>query len=252
LPQGFLKRIFSTLPDKTMLKKHFQFGQYKSLNKYHLFIASCFIILLSSCSTSKDFNKGHLKEGRYLFYQKGENFKKVDVYIKNDTLNIFLKEDPHKNIEPDPTREQLYIKQSFDVDIVTVLFKFRSATAAVPRQLTTDFNGNVFLGYRLDRFGINYKKNPVGLTRETSHLGVGVGIIGGLGSTQITPTTTNYTTTDEYNGLVLSRGLALLVGINNLTVGIGLGWDYLTDRDKHIWVYQNRPWTGLTIGLNLN
>jgi hypothetical protein len=57
---------------------------------------------------------------------------------------------------------------------------------------------------------------------------------------------------EEYNGMVLTRGLAFMVGINTLTVGLGVGWDYLTDRDKDIWIYQNKPWYGLTLGLNLN
>jgi hypothetical protein len=43
-----------------------------------------------------------------------------------------------------------------------------------------------------------------------------------------------------------------MLGVNNLTVGLGVGWDALTDRDKDIWTYQNKPWFGLTVGLNLN
>jgi hypothetical protein len=68
----------------------------------------------------------------------------------------------------------------------------------------------------------------------------------------MTPWTTNNQMMDEYNGMVLARGLTGMVGINALTVGIGVGWDYLTDRDNDIWIYQNKPWYGLTIGLNLN
>jgi hypothetical protein len=32
-----------------------------------------------------------------------------------------------------------------------------------------------------------------------------------------------------------------MFGLNNLTVGAGVGWDSLTDRDKNIWIYQNKP-----------
>ena len=59
-------------------------------------------------------------------------------------------------------------------------------------------------------------------------------------------------TADEYDGLVLSRGFALMFGLKTLTVGFGIGWDSLTDRDKDIWIYQNKAWYGLTLGLNLN
>jgi hypothetical protein len=43
----------------------------------------------------------------------------------------------------------------------------------------------------------------------------------------VTPWTTNNKITDEYNGFVLSRGVAVMVGINTLTVGVGAGWEYL-------------------------
>jgi hypothetical protein len=84
------------------------------------------------------------------------------------------------------------------------------------------------------------------------HRGVTVGAFGGIASTGVTPWTTNNLSSDEYNGLILSRGFALMIGLNTLTVGLGVGWDYLTDRDKRIWIYQNKPWYGLSVGLNLN
>ena len=90
------------------------------------------------------------------------------------------------------------------------------------------------------------------MIKELKHSAITVGGFGGLGSAFISPWTTNYRTTDEYDGLVLSRGLAFMVGINSLTVGLGVGWDYLTDRDKDIWIYQNKPWYGITLGLNIN
>ena len=47
-------------------------------------------------------------------------------------------------------------------------------------------------------------------------------------------------TTDEYSGFILNHGISLMGGVNNLTVGFGVGWDYLTDRDKDVWIYQNK------------
>lgn len=43
-----------------------------------------------------------------------------------------------------------------------------------------------------------------------------------------------------------------MLGVKALTVGIGVGWDNLVDRDTDIWVYQFKPWYGLTLSLNLN
>ena len=56
----------------------------------------------------------------------------------------------------------------------------------------------------------------------------------------------------EYDGVVWSKGLAGILAIDNFTIGLGLGWDYLTDANKKYWIYQNMPWLGLAFGLNLN
>src|SRR5262249_641937 len=139
-------------------------------------------------------------------------------------------------------QDELFVKPSLDIDVLVVPMKYRSAVLDIPRQLNADFNGNIFLGYRIDRFRSHFKKTPAGFSHTTRHRALSVGVFGGLGATDINPTTTSYQTTDEYKGLVLSRGFALMFGVNNLTVGVGLGWDALTDRDKNIWAYQNKSW----------
>lgn len=135
---------------------------------------------------------------------------------------------------------------------MTVPFKYRPGNSSLPRQLTTDFNGNAFIGYRLDRFRVRISETPVGLKKRFYHRGITFGAFGGIGSTSINPATTKNQTADEYNAFILTRGLAVMLGVNNLTVGLGVGVDYITDRDKTIWIYQNKPWYGLTVGLNLN
>lgn len=210
------------------------------------------LLFLSACSSIKDSPKYQLSDGPYKFRQPGEQYKKAFVTVEEDTLRIFLEEKPKEVFIPMYSKDQFFLKPSFDVDVITIPFKYRPITSGLPRQLTTDFNGNVFIGYRGDRFRLRFKETPAGWIRSFKHRALSVGVFGGLGSTSVTPWTTNNQTTDEYSGLVLSRGLAFMVGVNNLTVGIGVGWDFLTDRDKDIWIYQNKPWYGLTLGLNLN
>ena len=65
------------------------------------------------------------------------------------------------------------------------------------------------------------------------HRAITVRAFGGIGTSSFTPWTTNNGTTDEYNGFILNRGTSLMGGVNNLTVGLGIGWDYLTDRDGY-------------------
>jgi hypothetical protein len=209
-------------------------------------------LLMCSCGTLRNSPKYQLGDDVYDYRQKGTRYEKTWVYIAEDSIRVLSFKDPDKIIFRQPGTDQFFLKRSFDIDVMTLGFKYRPSTVNLPRQLNTDFNGNVYLGYRLDRFKVRNEKTPFGLRSKFSHRGITAGVFGGLGSTAISPWTTNNLSLDEYNGFILSRGLAVMVGFNNYTVGLGVGWDYLTDRDKKIWIYQNKPWFGLTIGLNLN
>ena len=219
------------------------------LLKYFTF--SVIIIYLSSCSATQKVPENELDNGRYVFKQPGMSSEKINLQIKDDSL-IITREEDHERIIPKADKEQIFYKTSLDIDVMTVLFKYRPGSAGFPRQLNTNFNGNLFLGYRQDRYDLKMKKSRSGSKKELYHFGYTVGGFAGIGSTFVSSWTTNYQTTDEYDGLILSRGISAMLAVNNLTVGAGIGWDYLTDRDKNIWIYQNKPWLGLTLSLNLN
>jgi hypothetical protein len=212
------------------------------------------VILISSCSSLNQLPDSQLNDNHYHFRQPGDKgFKKVYVDIEEDSITIIHGEADATAIKPVKTdADEIFLKPSFDVDVMIAPFKFRPISNGLPRQLTTEFNGNVFVGYRVDRFRVHRTKTPTGVLKQTRHRAMTLGFFGGLGATSITPWTTSPPTTDEYSGFILSRGVALMFGINRLTVGTGVGWDYLTDRDKGIWIYQNRAWYGLTLSLNLN
>ena len=169
-----------------------------------------------------------------------------------DSIRVISARSPDNILNIGWSTNQFFLKRSFDVDVMTVAFKYRPSAVNLPMQLNTDFNGSVYLGYRMDRFKVKHKQTPFGPTPSHTHRGVTGGVFAGIASTAITPWTTNNRTPDEYSGFVLTRGVSLMIGVNAYTVGLGVGWDYLTDRDKNIWIYQNRPWFGLAVGLNLN
>jgi hypothetical protein len=207
---------------------------------------------MGACGSFKDSPKYQLSDDRYAYREKGGRYQKTWVYLKDDTISVMSYKDNKQILPSLPAKDQYFLKGSFDIDVMSVGFKYRPAQRSLPRQLTTDFNGNVFVGYRFDRFKVRYKQTPFGQKKVYHHRGLTGGLFGGIGSTSITPWTTNNMITDEYNGSILSRGLAAMVGLNSLTVGLGVGWDSLTDRDKSVWIYQQKPWYGLTLGLNLN
>jgi hypothetical protein len=209
------------------------------------------VFIAASCTSIRDLPKYQLANDEYEFRQSGTTYKKVLIEMESDTIHIYdLKGSPLQSIFP--SRDEYFRQRSFDVDVMSIGFRYRPAISDVPNQLTTQFNGNLFLGYRIDRFMIDFRSTPIGLKKKLTHRAVTAGVFGGFGATPLNPTTTSGRIAIEYDGLIVARGFALMVGINQLTVGAGLGWDFLTGANKSVWIYQNKPWLGLTVGLNLN
>lgn len=158
-----------------------------------------------------------------------------------------------------PERKDIYFQKyrfvstSFDVDILTIACKFRPAVADFPKQLNTNFNGPVYIGYRLDNYYLNYRKTRIGsYKKDVTHLGYSIGIFNGVGATSMNPWVTTDAITSEYDGFIYGSGIAGIVGITNLTFGVGIGADHLLDKNRKYWLYQAKPWIGLVLGLNLN
>lgn len=214
-------------------------------------------LCLTSCATVSKLPDSQLVSGYYDYKAPGASGKYSKVYLEvledsTETIPVdsvgIQKANPVVGFQPG----QVYRKPSFDLDVMVVLFKYRPGKTTIPSQLTTDFNGNMFFGYRIDRFKMDLSKTPRGSVRRVRQRALAFGGFAGLGTSFISPWTTNNQTTDEYSGFVVSHGLSALMGIGNLTVGLGVGWDNLLDRDKDIWIYQNTAWYGLTFSLNLN
>lgn len=208
-------------------------------------------LLLTSCSALREGPKYQLSNGRYAFHQQGQKPQKAYIQVAEDTVKVFTPAGiPITSIKP--SEDEFFRQRSFDVDVMTIGFKYRPPQAALPQQLNTNFNGNVYVGYRVDRFQIHFEKTPLGEEKIQRHRALTLGAFGGFGNTAVNPWTTNNQISDEYDGFIFSRGLAAMVGVNSLTVGAGVGWDFLKGRDRTVWIYQNKPWIGLTLGLNLN
>lgn len=210
-----------------------------------------FSLILQSCASLRDAPKYQLDDGYYNFRQGNTRMKKVFIEIAGDSVKVY----PNGAAAPlsfIPSKDEFFIQKSLDIDFTTILFKLRPATANLPPQMNTNFNGNLYVGYRLDRFQVHFTETPAGAKKSNHHRAVTVGAFGGISSTFVSPWTTNFAIGDEYDGLVISRGVSSMVGINQLTVGVALGWDNLLGRDRHVWIYQRKPWLGLSLGLNIN
>ncbi|HYC85254.1 MAG TPA: hypothetical protein VEB86_08535 [Chryseosolibacter sp.] len=202
----------------------------------------------ASCASLKS-PRHQLNDGHYRLKESGSKAKKVFIQAADDSLFVYKDNKLH---EAPLLENSKFIKHSLDLDLITVAFKYRPSSMEFPRQLTADFNGNVYVGYRTDQFTKYSEKTPAGIRKTIRHRALTLGAFAGIGSTAITPWTTNYRTTDEYSALVITKGVAAMAGVNSLTIGLAIGWDAVTDRDKNIWIYQNKPWYGVSLGLSIN
>ena len=215
-------------------------------------------LLLSGCVTLQNNAKYELADGKYNLKVAD---KKYDCYVENSPDSILIYKLPSKISTSLPTKmneylatKQRLIKPSLDIDILIALFKVRPQSKNVlPTQLNDNFNGNIYVGYRTDIYQVRYKKNPLDIyQRQINHFGFSGGLFLGLGNASINPSTTSNLLSNEYDGIVLQRGVAGTVAINKLTIGVSIGADKLLDSNNKAWIYENKPWFGLMLGLNLN
>lgn len=73
-----------------------------------------------------------------------------------------------------------------------------------------------------------------------------MGVFSGLGNTFMSPTNTNNILQQEYDGIILSKGLAGIFAFNNITAGLAFGFDNLLDKNKKY------GFTKINIGLDLH
>lgn len=222
------------------------------------------LIYFSACNSFRETSKYEFQSARYYTSIIPSANNKVYVNVEEDTISVH----PVETIEGEEVivktpkfiytenvfqERELFHNPSFDIDLLTVPVKFLFAQQDVPNQLTTNFQGVFYLGYRNDFYSISYRNRPLsGPERRIRHFGSSFGIFGGLGATAINPWVTGDAVNIEYDGVVFSRGLAWIIGFNNLNVGLAFGIDYLLDRNRSVWIYQNKPWIGTAIGINLN
>jgi hypothetical protein len=225
------------------------------------------ILGISSCSLFENSAKHDFNDG---YYFQRINGKKQSVYkiSKDDTLVIYTTKFEGKLKVIDTLQRVLilpskissgnkhaatYNKSFLDIDFFTIPLKYRPSQVNVPAQLNANLNGALYVGFRNDRYALNYFSNPLGCSvRKMNHLGFSIGVFSGLGNTFMSPTNTNNGIQQEYDGVVSTNGIAGVFAVNNITFGLSVGFDHLLDHNRSIWIYQNKPWFGLVFGIHLN
>ena len=246
--------------------KHFKlFDLFTNRSCNYIVIAIWVIGVFGSCNTLEKASLHGLNSGYYKL--KSDTIKAQGVYIDvtDEKIDIYhhIKRQPDKkgfltiplNTITDSLifNQMLLKKQSLDVDITSILLKYRPSVYGLPAQLTTDLNMALYVGWRHDYFYLMSKKDPLGRSyHKISNRGYDFGFFAGPGTTLISPFTTQNKRTDEYNGMIFQTGIAGFIESNVASFGLAIGYDYLLNTDRKIWIYTNKPWLGFVVGIALN
>jgi hypothetical protein len=240
-----------------------------NIRRYFNFYFLAMSLIFISCRAQKEINAYEIEDGFYKSRIYGE--KKELVYLDNepdylsifpvyssngyfflDTMNREIINFPQKNIAA-KIEDEIFQTNEFDIDLISIPFKFRSSRQGIPPQLNTNLNASMYFGYRTDWYTLGYQPSPFGeYERLTRHYGVTFGAFSGISAIPVNPWLTRDNINYEYDGIAWSYGVAVSFAFNYLNIGVGLGWDYLLDNNSRFWIYQNKPWLGLVLGINLN
>ena len=223
---------------------------------------------ITGCATLKNPSKYSFSEG---YFKSRLNRQPVSVYVipEDDSVKVYRSVSlqrtsvdtvssialafPASTKKKNPTG-YVFHKNSFDLDFISVLVKYRPGVRRFPNQFNTSIlNGAVYVGFRKDIYHVRYTETPFHVfQRQITHYGFSTGLFTGLGASRIDEYVTLNAINIEYDGLVNPTGIAAIIAVDKLTFGLLLGQDHLLDRNKKFWIYQGKPWIGLSVGLNIN
>lgn len=232
----------------------------KFLSKYFVFI-TC-MLSFYSCGVIEKASRHGFESNFYSLELDQNRIKEVYANVAEDSVEVYrvtenqLKDIiltiPLMNTDSLFDHSIIFHENNMDIDLTTILFKYRFAASGLAPQMNTDFNFALYGGWRKDNYIFRTKKDPLGKyhNRIVDH-GFDFGIFAGTGTTLISPFTTNNLYDNEYNGWILQFGLAGFLESSIASFGIATGYDYLLSPERDIWIYNKKPWLGFIIGIAL-
>lgn len=224
------------------------------------------ILFMVACGSVEKLAKHEFDDGYYKLKTPDTASVRVFAKISNDSVYVYpvMESGKKEKVNPSIYRavslneikpgaylyRSTFIKNSIDADLTTILLKYRPSQSNVPQQLSANLNAAIYLGYKKDYHKINTSISAIKeVSNSIHHFSFDAGIFAGIGITPVNPTVTNDKVMLEYDGMVFQKGVAAFVGIDIFNIGIGLGFDSLLDSNKDHWIYNQKPWIGLLLGI---
>ncbi|MDQ2864084.1 MAG: hypothetical protein M3R50_10665 [Bacteroidota bacterium] len=159
-----------------------------------------FAAIACGCSVTGSSPKFAFADGYYRSSFNGRNYKKYYVTSGTDSIKVYPGQisrqlaDTTKSItvlfpehvQPVNFSKKMFSSQGFDLDVITILFKYRPPVKDYPPQLNTNFNGALYGGFRKDVYTLSYSNTPLHVAnRKIVHHGYSFGGFAGLGTARI-------------------------------------------------------------------
>jgi hypothetical protein len=233
--------------------------------KYYIYLIVIFISV--SCLPVEKIARHDLQSGFYTL--KTEDKKLTDVYLSynEDTIRVysvvrngnvnsgeirFMSQSSIRNIVPGSYfYKSTFTNKTPDIDLSTIIMKYRPEREGVPNQLNANINAAMYVGYRKNFYKVMTETSP--LNERSSYIrqiAFDAGLFVGIGITPVNPTVTGNRIPLEYDGIVFQKGIAAFLTFDNMSVGLSLGFDNLLDKNKTVWIYNQKPYLGLMIGIS--
>ncbi len=218
------------------------------------------LLLAPGCAPLDEIYSHDLNTGILNMKKPGAPVEKIFLQKKEDSLIVF----PLDRSSPGfPNKISValehpagsfvnttFTKTSADFDLSTVVLKYRPARGGVPNQLNANVNGLLYTGFRKDYYRLLSRSTGYGDEESfVSHTGFDFGVFAGIGITPLNATVTDNAGAQEYDGIVLQKGFAVFGTYGRMSVGLSIGFDNLLDKNRSIWIYNNKPWFGLILGI---
>lgn len=235
----------------------------KIQTKYLSFSFIVGMALCSSCSVIEKSSRHGFDSGYYKMKTPTDSVKRVYLDVNDNGVAVY------SNVENGSGNQILtvslaaadsllhypiqFTKTSIDIDITTIPLKVRPSVDQIPVQVDVNLNFALYAGWRHDNYYIRSTEDPLKKSSiSVDGRGYDFGFLAGMGSTNITPFTTNDLVINEYNGMILQFGLAGFLESKVASFGVATGFDYLLSSDRTVWIYNKKPWIGFIIGIALN
>ena len=232
----------------------------------NLLILTLITLLSFSCASLEKISRHDFDSG--YFKLKTPEARSTDIYVNliEDSVTVYQTTLKGKSKVPDLPSSQgitisnikpgsflynaTFVKKSVDFDLSTVITKYRPTSSGVPNQLSYNINAIFYLGLRKDFYMIKSHLSPLKTCKSNiRQIGFDAGFFAGVATTPINTTVTNSQILLEYDGIVFQKGIAAFFTIERMSVGIALGFDNLLDKNSRVWVFNQKPWLGLILGI---